>query len=68
MIELSEKFSLENAAREYLPRLSLSGKATYQSDTTSIPFKMPGMTAEAMDKDQFLLPQRFHSFSGMEAL
>ena len=54
LIELSERFSLENAAREYLPRLSLSGKATYQSDTTSIPFKMPGMTAEAMDKDQYL--------------
>ena len=35
LIEMSEEYSLSNAAKGNLPQISLGGKATYQSDATS---------------------------------
>jgi len=33
----------------------VNGQATYQSDVTSIPVKIPGMNIEAPSKDQYKL-------------
>jgi outer membrane protein TolC len=37
LIEQTSKYNIENANKGYLPQLTLSAKATYQSDVTSIP-------------------------------
>lgn len=52
-IELSEQYSLENTMKGYLPQLSLSAKATYQSDVTSLPFDVPGVDFDGVPKAQY---------------
>ncbi len=37
LIEMTEKYNISNANKGYLPQLTLSGKATYQSEVTQIP-------------------------------
>lgn len=54
LIERTKEFTLENASKDYLPQLAVSGKATYQSDVTQIPFAIPGMES-GLDKDQYQL-------------
>ena len=51
LIQQSTKYSLENASKAFLPQLSFSGQATYQSDVTRIPVAMPGV--KEMSKDQY---------------
>jgi outer membrane protein TolC len=51
LIKQSEAFTLSNAGKAYLPQLSLSAKATYQSDVTKIPINIPGV--KGMSKDQY---------------
>lgn len=53
LIEQSRAFSLENANRGYLPQFALSAKATYQSDVTELPIKVPGVDVPTMRKDQY---------------
>jgi outer membrane protein TolC len=48
---LSEELKLKNTNSQWLPQLNLNGQATYQSDVTSIPLKVPGLTA--LPKDQY---------------
>ena len=43
LIRQSEQYDLENANKGYLPQLSLSAKASYQTDVTKIPFSLPGI-------------------------
>ncbi|MFA6745006.1 MAG: transporter, partial [Bacteroides graminisolvens] len=40
LIEKTKEFSVSNAAKGYLPQFSLSAKATYQSDATTINLKI----------------------------
>ena len=53
IVEQTEEYSLKNASMAYVPQLSLSGQATYQSDVVSFPdafqemFRM--MTGEEME-------------------
>ena len=53
LIRLSEEYSLANAAKGNLPQISLSGKASYQSDATTLPFEVPGVSFRGMPKDQY---------------
>ena len=53
MIESSREFRIDNANKNYLPQLSLSAKASYQSEVTEIPFTLPGATIKSMSKDQY---------------
>ncbi len=53
LIEKIEEYSLSNAAKGYLPQLSLSAKASYQSDVTQIPIAIPGINIKGMSKDQY---------------
>ena len=54
LIEKSKDYTLSNAGKGYLPQLSLSAKASYQSDVTEIPIKLPGMEIDGLRKDQYL--------------
>lgn len=51
IIKKTTDFTLQNVSKAYLPQVSVSGQATYQSDVTSIPVAMQGI--EEMSKDQY---------------
>jgi outer membrane protein TolC len=51
LIEQSRDYTVSNASKGYLPQLSLSARATYQSDVTQIPVSIPGVSP--MNKDQY---------------
>lgn len=53
LIEKSEDYSLSNAAKGRYPQVALYGQATYQSDVTQIPIKVPGIDVPTLDKDQY---------------
>jgi len=53
LIEQSEGYNLQNASKGYLPQFSLSAKATYQTEVTTIPISIPGIEVPTMRKDQY---------------
>ena len=53
LIEQSESYNLQNASKGYLPQFSLSAKATYQTEVTTIPISIPGIDVPTMRKDQY---------------
>lgn len=53
LIGLSEGYSLSNVSTGWLPRITLSAKASYQSDVTGLPVKVPLVKIEEMNKDQY---------------
>ena len=56
LIEQTSQFNISNANKGYLPQLSLSAKATYQSAVTQIPAVLGqklGVTLPALAKDQY---------------
>ena len=59
LTEAASMYSFENAAMGYLPRISLSGQAVYQSDVTEFPaafsdlMKMVGIDMAGMSHDQY---------------
>lgn len=60
LIEETGNYNLSNANKSYLPQLTLSAKATYQSDVTSLPDalaqtleKMTGKSISSVSKDQY---------------
>lgn len=52
LVERTARYNLANASKGYLPQVSLSGKASYQSDVTEIPIQIPGVDIGAR-KDQY---------------
>ncbi|MCC8035444.1 MAG: TolC family protein [Rikenellaceae bacterium] len=55
LINMSEGYDLSNASKAYLPQFSLSGRATYQTDVTSVPISIPGYEIPSLSKDQYQL-------------
>jgi outer membrane protein TolC len=55
LITKTKDYSVSNAAKGYLPVLSVNGQATYQSTVTTFPFKVPipGFTLPQYSKDQY---------------
>jgi outer membrane protein TolC len=53
LIAKSKQYLLENASTAWLPRLSINGQASYQSDVTEIPIKIPNTTVPSISKDQY---------------
>ena len=53
IIEAVEGYMVSNAGKSYLPQISLSAKGSYQSDVTSVPVNIPGVTIPALSKDQY---------------
>ncbi|MDB5277107.1 MAG: TolC family protein [Ferruginibacter sp.] len=43
----------KNINLKWLPQLDINAQATYQSDVTSLPIKLPNLTIESLDKDQY---------------
>lgn len=55
LIEKSKSFTVSNTSKAALPQVNIAGQATYQSDVTSVPIKIPGTTIPTLDKDQYKL-------------
>lgn len=53
LIEKAREYDLSNAGKGYLPRFSLSGRATYQSDITRLPVEIPNLDIKTAPKDQY---------------
>ena len=53
LIEMSEEYSLSNAAKGNYPQISLGGKATYQSDPTTLTFEETEIDFHGVTKDQY---------------
>lgn len=55
LISKTAEYTLANAEKGYLPTLSFSGQATYQSTVTSFPFNIPqqGFQTPSYSKDQY---------------
>ena len=51
LIEKSRDYNLSNAGKGYLPQVTFSAKASYQSEVTEIPVSIPGV--KGMNKDQY---------------
>ena len=52
-IEQSLNYNVENAKKGLLPQITISGKATWQSDVTKIPVSLPGFDIPQLSKDQY---------------
>lgn len=57
LIEQASALSIENMNKNYLPVLALNGQASYQSDVTKVPTKvpLPSLEIEPIDKDWYKL-------------
>lgn len=55
LVKKTAGLSIENIGKGYLPQLNVNGQATYQSDVTSVPIKIPGINIEEPSKDQYKL-------------
>ncbi|WP_258140013.1 TolC family protein [Mucilaginibacter phenanthrenivorans] len=55
LISKTAEYSISNAAKGYLPVLSVNGQATYQSTVTSFPFSLPipGFSLPKYSRDQY---------------
>ncbi len=55
LIRQSSEYSVDNVGKRYLPQIHLNGQATYQSDVTSLPIALPGVSIDPLNKDQYKL-------------
>lgn len=55
LIEKTRDYSVSNAAKGYLPQLTVQGQATYQSAVTEfkLPVSVPGVEFPSISKDQY---------------
>jgi outer membrane protein TolC len=53
LIGKTRDYSIENASAAWLPQVSINGQATYQSDVTQIPIKLPNADIPVLSKDQY---------------
>ncbi|MFR9546428.1 MAG: TolC family protein, partial [Rikenellaceae bacterium] len=60
LLEQSKEYNISNASKSWLPQITISGKASYQSDVTAIPLDgletlLPGFEVPTVSKDQYAL-------------
>jgi outer membrane protein TolC len=55
LIKQTSAISIENLQKGFLPQVTLSGQATYQSEVTKVPVSLPGLSIESPSKDQYKL-------------
>jgi outer membrane protein TolC len=55
LIAKSKEYSIQNLSHGYLPQVSINGQATYQSEVTQVPIRVPGQDIPVISKDQYKL-------------
>jgi outer membrane protein TolC len=53
LTQKSSGLALDNLQKNYLPQVSVSAQATYQSAVTEVPIKIPAFQFEPLSKDQY---------------
>ena len=53
LIRQTKDISIENLNKGFLPQLSISGQATYQSEVTTVKIPVPGVNIDPLSKDQY---------------
>ena len=53
LIAKTAEYNVENISKGRLPQLSFNAQATYQSDVTEVPIKLPGINISSPSKDQY---------------
>lgn len=53
LISKTAEFNIDNISKGKLPQLSFNAQATYQSEVTEVPVKLPGITISSPSKDQY---------------
>lgn len=53
LIKQTTGYTIDNLSKGFLPQISLSGQATYQSDVTQVKIPVPGVSVEPLSKDQY---------------
>lgn len=53
LVEQSRHFTVENAAKAWLPQVGLTAGASYQSDVISLPVDVLGINIPGLSKDQY---------------
>jgi outer membrane protein TolC len=59
LVRQTAALTIENISKGFLPQLNISGQATYQSQVTSVPVKIPGFEIEEPSKDQYKISAEF---------
>lgn len=52
LIEKAAEYDIANVSKSWLPQLTISGKASYQSDVVEMPFEIPGFSFD-LPHDQY---------------
>jgi outer membrane protein TolC len=55
LITKTAAYTIDNIQKGYLPQLSFNAQASYQSDVTQLPVKLPGLVVPEISKDQYKL-------------
>ena len=53
LVKQTENITIENLRKGYLPQVTFSGQATYQSEVTGIDISFPGINIQSPSKDQY---------------
>lgn len=53
LIKKSGDYSVDNISKGYLPQVAINGQFTYQSDVITMPFNIPGINIQPIDKNQY---------------
>lgn len=53
LVKQTADLTIDNLNKNYLPQVTISGQATYQSDVTSVPIRVPGIDIPTLSKDQY---------------
>lgn len=53
LVQQQAQIGVTNLQKNYLPQLSLGAQATYQSEVTQLPIKIPNITVDPLSKDQY---------------
>ncbi|KQB44558.1 Outer membrane efflux protein [Flavobacterium daejeonense] len=53
LLARKSQLEIQNMDKDYLPKIDLNAQATYQSEVTQIPIKIPNATINPLNKDQY---------------
>ena len=53
LLQSAADLKIRNLTANWFPQLSINGQSTYQSDVTTLPLKIPGVTIPQMDQDVY---------------
>ncbi|QBO56984.1 TolC family protein [Chryseobacterium salivictor] len=53
LIAKTKEYNLQNAAKGWLPKIQITGQATYQNEVTQLPIQIPNFSISPLSKDQY---------------